>query len=180
MNSMRVDHRDRGAADPAHREHTCLHHLQSVLARAGPPGPQEIAPNYLRGGMKKYLTSHGYNVIGRLERETCHRKHRPEVDRLEGRSAAGKVAHQVQPGPGTAELDGNLKFPFPNPEDIYLHDTPDRRHSSSSRPTATSATVASGLRMLAVSAAQLYDRIPSLPAALRKFSSSCRRASPSI
>ena len=32
---------------------------------------------------------------------------------------------KIQQGPGPLNSMGILKFPFPNPEDIYLHDTPD-------------------------------------------------------
>jgi len=80
-----------------------------------------IAPNYLRGGMK-YLTSHGYNVI-----EDWSEK--PTV--IDPKSidwkaaAAGKVHLKIQQDPGPLNSMGILKFPFPNPEDIYLHDTPD-------------------------------------------------------
>jgi murein L,D-transpeptidase YcbB/YkuD len=80
-----------------------------------------IAPNFLRGGMK-YLTSHGYNVI-----EDWSEK--PTV--IDPKSidwkaaAAGKVHLKIQQDPGPLNSMGILKFPFPNPEDIYLHDTPD-------------------------------------------------------
>jgi murein L,D-transpeptidase YcbB/YkuD len=80
-----------------------------------------IAPNFLRGGMK-YLTSHGYNVI-----EDWSEK--PTI--IDPKSvdwkaaAAGKVHLKIQQDPGPLNSMGILKFPFPNPEDIYLHDTPD-------------------------------------------------------
>jgi murein L,D-transpeptidase YcbB/YkuD len=32
----------------------------------------------------------------------------------------------VRQGPGSLNSMGKLKFPFPNPEDIYLHDTPSK------------------------------------------------------
>ena len=33
---------------------------------------------------------------------------------------------RVRQDPGPLNSMGNLKFPFPNPEDIYLHDTPNK------------------------------------------------------
>ena len=80
-----------------------------------------IAPNFLRGGMS-YLTSHGYNVI-----EDWSEK--PTI--IDPKSvdwkaaAAGKLHLKIQQDPGPLNSMGILKFPFPNPEDIYLHDTPD-------------------------------------------------------
>ena len=37
---------------------------------------------------------------------------------------AGKVRLRVRQKPGKENFMGILKFPFPNPQDIYLHDTP--------------------------------------------------------
>jgi len=80
-----------------------------------------IAPNYLRGGMK-YLTSHGYNVIDDWS-ETPTVIDPKSIDWKA--AAAGKVHLKIQQDPGPLNSMGILKFPFPNPEDIYLHDTPD-------------------------------------------------------
>ena len=80
-----------------------------------------IAPNYLRGGMG-YLKSHGYNVIEDWSEN-------PTI--IDPKSvdwkaaAAGKLHLKIQQDPGPLNSMGILKFPFPNPEDIYLHDTPD-------------------------------------------------------
>ena len=80
-----------------------------------------IAPNFLSLGMK-YLKSHGYNVIEEWS-ETPTIIDPVKVD-WKG-AAAGKVHLKVQQDPGPLNSMGILKFPFPNPEDIYLHDTPD-------------------------------------------------------
>lgn len=80
-----------------------------------------IAPNFLRGGMS-YLKSHGYHVIEDWSEN-------PTV--IDPKSvdwkaaAAGKLHLKIQQDPGPLNSMGILKFPFPNPEDIYLHDTPD-------------------------------------------------------
>jgi len=80
-----------------------------------------IAPNYLRGGMK-YLTSHGYQVVEEWS-ETPTIVDPSSVDWKA--AAAGKLHLKVRQDPGPLNSMGILKFPFPNPEDIYLHDTPD-------------------------------------------------------
>ena len=70
----------------------------------------------------KYLTSHGYNVIEDWS-ETPTVIDPKSIDWKA--AAAGKVHLKIQQDPGPLNSMGILKFPFPNPEDIYLHDTPD-------------------------------------------------------
>jgi L,D-transpeptidase YcbB len=41
---------------------------------------------------------------------------------------AGKTHVRIRQDPGPENFMGILKFPFPNPEDIYLHDTPAKGH----------------------------------------------------
>jgi L,D-transpeptidase YcbB len=80
-----------------------------------------IAPNFLHLGMS-YLKSHGYHVIDDWS------EHPTLIDATtvdwKG-AAAGKVHLKIQQDPGPLNSMGILKFPFPNPQDIYLHDTPD-------------------------------------------------------
>ncbi|NUQ17015.1 MAG: L,D-transpeptidase family protein [Sphingomonas sp.] len=80
-----------------------------------------IAPNFLHGGMT-YLKSHGYHVIEDWS------EHPTVIDPTtvdwKG-AAAGKVHLKIQQDPGPLNSMGILKFPFANPQDIYLHDTPD-------------------------------------------------------
>ena len=80
-----------------------------------------IAPNFLRGGMT-YLKSHGYHVIEDWS-ENPTVIDPTKVD-WKG-AAAGKVHLKIQQDPGPLNSMGILKFPFANPQDIYLHDTPD-------------------------------------------------------
>ena len=80
-----------------------------------------IAPNMLHLG-QSYLKSHGYHVIQDWS-ETPTVIDPTTVD-WKG-AAAGKVHLKIQQDPGPLNSMGILKFPFPNPEDIYLHDTPD-------------------------------------------------------
>ena len=81
-----------------------------------------IAPTVLRQGMK-YLKSHGYHVVEEWS-ETPKEVDASTVD-WKG-AAAGNVHVLVQQDPGPLNSMGNLKFPFANPEGIYLHDTPNK------------------------------------------------------
>ncbi len=80
-----------------------------------------IAPNMVHLG-PTYLKSHGYHVIADWS------EHPTVIDPAtvdwKG-AAAGKVHLKIQQDPGPLNSMGILKFPFPNPQDIYLHDTPD-------------------------------------------------------
>lgn len=81
-----------------------------------------IAPTVLKQGAK-YLKSHGYHVLEAWD------DHPREIQASEvdwKRAAAGTVHLLVQQDPGPLNSMGNLKFPFANPEGIYLHDTPNK------------------------------------------------------
>jgi murein L,D-transpeptidase YcbB/YkuD len=80
-----------------------------------------IAPNMLHLGMS-YLKSHGYHVIQDWSEHPTLID--PSSVDWKG-AAAGKVHLKIQQDPGPLNSMGILKFPFPNPQDIYLHDTPD-------------------------------------------------------
>src|SRR5689334_13720467 len=80
-----------------------------------------IAPNVLHLGMP-YLRSHGYHVIEDWS-ETPTEIDTKTVDWKA--AAAGTLHLKIQQDPGPLNSMGILKFPFPNPQDIYLHDTPD-------------------------------------------------------
>jgi murein L,D-transpeptidase YcbB/YkuD len=80
-----------------------------------------IAPNFLHGGMT-YLKSHGYHVIEDWSETPAVID--PATVNWKG-AAAGTVHLKIQQDPGPLNSMGILKFPFANPQDIYLHDTPD-------------------------------------------------------
>ena len=80
-----------------------------------------IAPNVLHLGMP-YLKSHGYHVIDDWSESPTEINPR-SVDWKA--AAAGTLHLKIQQDPGPLNSMGILKFPFPNPQDIYLHDTPD-------------------------------------------------------
>ena len=81
-----------------------------------------IAPTVLRQGMK-YLKSHGYHVIDEWSESA------KEIDptKVDWKAAAAGTSHLlIRQDPGPLNSMGSLKFPFPNPEGIYLHDTPSK------------------------------------------------------
>ena len=80
-----------------------------------------IAPNVLHLG-QGYLKSHGYHVI----EEWSENPTTIDPTTVDWKAAAGGTLHlKIQQDPGPLNSMGILKFPFPNPEYIYLHDTPD-------------------------------------------------------
>jgi murein L,D-transpeptidase YcbB/YkuD len=80
-----------------------------------------IAPNVIHLGLS-YFKSHKYSVIDEWSES-------PTVidpTTIDWKAAAAGTLHlKIRQGPGPLNSMGILKFPFPNPEDIYLHDTPD-------------------------------------------------------
>jgi murein L,D-transpeptidase YcbB/YkuD len=80
-----------------------------------------IAPNVLHLGLS-YFKSHGYDVIDEWS-ENANVIDPKSIDWKA--AAAGKLHLKIRQAPGPLNSMGILKFPFPNPEDIYLHDTPD-------------------------------------------------------
>ena len=80
-----------------------------------------IAPNVLHLGLK-YFKSHGYDVVD----EWSENPKVIDASSIDWKAAAaGKLHLKIRQDPGPLNSMGILKFPFPNPEDIYLHDTPD-------------------------------------------------------
>jgi L,D-transpeptidase YcbB len=80
-----------------------------------------IAPNVLKLGMK-YFKSHGYEVID----EWSEHANVIDAKSIDWKAAAAGTLHlKIRQDPGPLNSMGILKFPFPNPQDIYLHDTPD-------------------------------------------------------
>jgi len=80
-----------------------------------------IAPTVLKQGMA-YLKSHGYHVID----EWSATANVIDPKTIDWKAATAGTLHlKIRQDPGPLNSMGILKFPFPNPEDIYLHDTPD-------------------------------------------------------
>lgn len=79
-----------------------------------------IAPNVLRLGLK-YFTARGYHVIDEWSEDAKT----IDPSTIDWKAAAAGTLHlRIRQDPGRWNSMGNLKFPFPNPQDIYLHDTP--------------------------------------------------------
>ena len=81
-----------------------------------------IAPTVLRQGMN-YLKTRGYHVIDEWS-GTANDIDPTTIDWKA--AAAGSLHLRIRQDPGPLNSMGRLKFPFPNPEGIYLHDTPSR------------------------------------------------------
>jgi murein L,D-transpeptidase YcbB/YkuD len=81
-----------------------------------------IAPTYLRQGAR-YFKSHGYHVID----DWGDKANMIDPTTVDWKAAAAGTLHlRIVQDPGPLNSMGNLKFPFANPEDIYLHDTPSK------------------------------------------------------
>lgn len=82
------------------------------------------APNVLKSGAK-YLKRQGYEVMTDWTRESTV----IPWQQIDWKSVeAGQTHIRVRQLPGPANSMGKLKFPFPNGEDIYLHDSPEREY----------------------------------------------------
>jgi len=96
-----------------------------------------IAPTVLRQGMS-YLKRQGYHVVDQWTTSPT------EVDATtvdwKG-AAAGDVHLFVRQDPGPLNSMGRLKFPFSNPEGIYLHDTPSKDLFAKSRRNLSNGCV---------------------------------------
>ena len=78
-----------------------------------------IAPRYAAEG-DKYLKQRGFRVMSDWTRNATEIP-ASQVDWKGVR--AGKVSIRIRQDPGPQNFMGELKFPFANPQDIYLHDT---------------------------------------------------------
>jgi murein L,D-transpeptidase YcbB/YkuD len=83
---------------------------------------ERIAPNVIKDGLG-YLRQKGYVVLSDWS-ETAQPADPAKVD-WEA-VAAGRIQIRVRQNPGPANAMGRMKFMFPNPQGVYLHDTPDK------------------------------------------------------
>ena len=78
-----------------------------------------IAQKTLAGG-EKYFNSMGYQVMADWSPDSAT----VPYSTIDWKAVqAGRQRIRVRQNPGPKNFMGVLKFPFPNPEDIYLHDT---------------------------------------------------------
>lgn len=83
---------------------------------------QTIAAGVLGQGTG-YLRARGYEVLADWSDDPA----RLDPAKIDWRSvAAGRRELRVRQNPGPTNAMGAVKFEFPNPEGIYLHDTPDK------------------------------------------------------
>ena len=83
-----------------------------------------IAPNVRRQGVA-YLRTRGYEVLSDWSDEPTVLD--PTTIDWAG-VAAGTVEIRVRQKPGGANAMGEVKYEFPNPQGIYLHDTPEKAY----------------------------------------------------
>jgi murein L,D-transpeptidase YcbB/YkuD len=83
---------------------------------------RKLAPTILKEG-RAYFTKRGYDVVDHFG---------PDARVLDPMSvdwkavAAGRVQVNLRQRPGPANSMGKMKFMFPNPQGIWLHDTPEK------------------------------------------------------
>ena len=83
-----------------------------------------IAKGYLTGGGVKWLKANGYEVLS----EYGENGRLIDPKSVDWKAvAAGAPGPYVRQRPGGANFMGKVKFEFPNPQGIYLHDTPDKQ-----------------------------------------------------
>ncbi len=83
---------------------------------------ERVAPNVLKEG-QSYLVRKGYVILSDWT-DKASRVNPTTVDW--NQVAAGKVGLRMRQDPGDANAMGQMKFMFPNPEGVYLHDTPQK------------------------------------------------------
>jgi murein L,D-transpeptidase YcbB/YkuD len=84
-----------------------------------------IAAKTLAGGMKYFKGKMGYQVMADW---TANSATIPAESINWKDVQSGKVKLRIRQDPGPENFMGVLKYPFPNPEDIYLHDTSTPQH----------------------------------------------------
>ena len=96
-----------------------------------------VAPGYLKGGVK-YLKAHGYEVVSDWTDDATV----VDPTTLDWKAIlAGDKQIRVRTLPGPNNSMGKMKFPFPNGQDIFLHDTPAREHFAKAQRTISNGCV---------------------------------------
>jgi murein L,D-transpeptidase YcbB/YkuD len=98
---------------------------------------RKIAENYLSMGAS-YLNSRGYQVMSDWSVNATVLPN-SEVD-WKG-IAKGTVKARIRQKPSGENSMGDLKFPFPNSQDIFLHDTPQREYFARNTRTLSNGCV---------------------------------------
>ena len=83
---------------------------------------ERIAPNVLKGGIA-YLKRHGYQVLSDWSDDATL----VDPESIDWQAVAdGTVEVRLRQVPGPGNSLGKVKYTFPNPYGVYLHDTPDK------------------------------------------------------
>lgn len=98
---------------------------------------RRIAQNYLSQG-DSYLKSRGYQV---MKDWTAASEVVPSSEVDWKAVASGKIQVRVRQKPSGDNSMGDLKFPFPNGQDIFLHDTPTKEYFARSTRTLSNGCV---------------------------------------
>lgn len=106
--------------------------MASVLRQASlnpywnvPPdlAAERIAPNVVKLGLR-YLKSHGYELLSDWGDRPSH----VDPATVDWQAVVdGRVQVRLRQVPGPGNALGKVKYTFPNPYGIYLHDTPDKQ-----------------------------------------------------
>jgi murein L,D-transpeptidase YcbB/YkuD len=84
---------------------------------------ERIAPNVVKEGIG-YLKEKGYVVLTDWsDKAMAADPANVDWDAV----AAGRIQIRIRQNPGPANAMGRMKFMFPNPQGVYLHDTPDKQ-----------------------------------------------------
>jgi murein L,D-transpeptidase YcbB/YkuD len=100
--------------------------------------PKLVASGYLKQGGAKYLKSKGYEVMSDWT-DNATVVDPATVDWKAVMAGEKKIRVRTLPGPNNSM--GKMKFPFPNGEDIFLHDTPAREHFAKAQRTISNGCV---------------------------------------
>ena len=99
---------------------------------------KNVAPGYLKQGGAKYLKSKGYEVMS----DWTDNATVLDPTTIDWKAVqAGDKLIRVRTLPGPTNSMGKMKFPFPNGEDIFLHDTPAREHFAKAQRTISNGCV---------------------------------------
>jgi murein L,D-transpeptidase YcbB/YkuD len=80
-----------------------------------------LAPRVIKGG-RAYLKSHGYEVLS----DWSDQAHVIDPMSVDWHAVAAGKPIRMRQKPGPANSMGRMKFMFPNPQGIWLHDTPEK------------------------------------------------------
>jgi L,D-transpeptidase YcbB len=80
-----------------------------------------LAPRVIKGG-RAYLSQHGYEVLS----DWGPNAHPIDAMSVNWHAVAAGEKIRMRQKPGPANSMGRMKFMFPNPQGIWLHDTPEK------------------------------------------------------